>query len=416
MMKGASPVLWECRIYLVGPAFLIIMSKRKNPRREDHKSDSSVPADSAFKPDDRVLAQMKNGQWHDATVLKVVQSRGSTGYEYYVHYLEFNRRNDEYINSSRIQEWRPHTREEIQEKYIEHDEHEGLDEKNVQEHEESTKFKTISYIQIGKFRCETWYFSPFPEHLQELETLFICEHCFSFFIHKNELVRHAARCLHLHPPGNEIYRDADVSVFEVDGGRATSYCENLCYISKLFLDHKNLQGDVDIFMFYILTEVDSNGCHFVGYFSKEKESHQGTNLSCILVMPFAQRGGYGKFLITLSYELSKIEKKVGSPERPLSDLGHKTYFTWWAAEILTVLERHQGQQFSITEITEITFIKQQDVLEVLERLSLLRYSAGQHIIYANPEYLRELKKITGKPGRPVYVEKLHWTPLRLVSS
>jgi hypothetical protein len=348
-------------------------------------------------------------------VLKVVNAHNSEEFEYYVHYLEFNRRNDEFVTQDRIAAWKPRNQEETSGDFIEHDEHEGLDEKNVQEHEESTKFKTISYIQIGKFRCETWYYSPFPEHLQNLDTLFICEHCFDFFIHKSELVRHAARCFHLHPPGNEIYRDGDISVFEVDGSRANTYCENLCYISKLFLDHKNLQGEVDIFMFYILTEVDSNGCHFVGYFSKEKESQNGYNLSCILVMPFAQRGGYGKFLITLSYELSRIENKVGSPERPLSDLGHKTYFTWWAAEILTLLEKHQGQQLSINDVTELTYIKSQDVLEVLERLRLLRYSAGQHIIYANPEYLKELKKITGKPGRPVIVEKLHWTPLRLAS-
>lgn len=42
-----------------------------------------------------------------------------------------------------------------------------------------------------------------------------------------------------------------------------------------------------------------------GYFSKPKESTN--NLSCILVLPFHQRKGYGKFLITFSYELSLIE-------------------------------------------------------------------------------------------------------------
>jgi histone acetyltransferase MYST1 len=48
-----------------------------------------------------------------------------------------------------------------------------------------------------------------------------------------------------------------------------------------------------------------------GYFSKEKDSLNSNNLACILVLPPYQRKGYGKFLISFSYELSKIEKKVG---------------------------------------------------------------------------------------------------------
>ena len=75
-------------------------------------------------------------------------------------------------------------------------------------------------------------------------------------------------CRELHPPGNEVYRDGMLSVFEVDGDTSRSYCQNLCLLAKLFLDHKTLYYDVDPFVFYILTYTDHNGCHLIGYFSK----------------------------------------------------------------------------------------------------------------------------------------------------
>ena len=41
------------------------------------------------------------------------------------------------------------------------------------------------------------------------------------------------------------------------------YCQNLCLLSKLFLDHKTLYYDVDPFLFYVMCERDAAGYHMV---------------------------------------------------------------------------------------------------------------------------------------------------------
>ena len=75
------------------------------------------------------------------------------------------------------------------------------------------------------------------------------------------------------------------------------WCGNLCYIAKLFLDHKTLEFDCTPFLFYVLCEVDDKGCHIVGYFSKEKVSEGRNNLACILALPAHQRKGMFVFFV-----------------------------------------------------------------------------------------------------------------------
>lgn len=44
----------------------------------------------------------------------------------------------------------------------------------------------------------------------------------------------------------------------------------------------------------------------------------------------------------IAYELSKKEGKVGTPERPLSDLGLVSYRGYWTRILLDILKKHKG--------------------------------------------------------------------------
>lgn len=170
---------------------------------------------------------------------------------------------------------------------------------------ESGKAIPIKTIRFGSFDIDTWYQAPYPEEYSLVPDgrLWICEHCLKYMKSRFMATRHRMKCKMRHPPGAEIYRDGNVSVFEVDGRKNKIYCQNLCLLAKMFLDHKTLYYDVEPFLFYVVAEMDELGAHFVGYFSKEKRSPLNYNVSCIMTLPIRQRRGWGNFIIDISESL-----------------------------------------------------------------------------------------------------------------
>lgn len=275
-----------------------------------------------------------------------------------------------------------------------------------------------SVIEFGKYEIHTWYSSPYPQEYSRLPKLYLCEFCLKYMKSRTILQQHMKKCGWFHPPANEIYRKNNVSVFEVDGNVSTIYCQNLCLLAKLFLDHKTLYYDVEPFLFYVLTQNDVKGCHLVGYFSKEKHCQQKYNVSCIMILPQYQRKGYGRFLIDFSYLLSKREGQAGSPEKPLSDLGRLSYMAYWKSVILECLYHQNDKQISIKKLSKLTGVCPQDITSTLHHLRMLDFRSDQFVIIRREKLIQDHMAKLQLNLRPVDVdpECLRWTPVIVSNS
>uniref|UniRef100_A0A3P9HI96 Histone acetyltransferase n=1 Tax=Oryzias latipes TaxID=8090 RepID=A0A3P9HI96_ORYLA len=378
------------------------------------------------------LCQRADKTWHTAEVIQSRLNEQEGREEFYVHYVGFNRRLDEWVGKSRLaltktvkdavrkstevggvgdlgdQPERKITRNQkrkhdeinhVQKTYAEMDPTTAALEK---EHEAITKVKYVDKIQIGNFEIDAWYFSPFPEDYGKQPKLWICEYCLKYMKYEKTFRHHLSHCQWRQPPGKEIYRRSNISVYEVDGR-----------------DHKVSVLETSIFQIRcfpfgitgLLEPIPASVGWRPHWHSTEKESPDGNNVACILTLPPYQRRGYGKFLIAFSYELSKLENSVGSPEKPLSDLGKLSYRSYWSWVLLEILRDFRGT-LSIKDLSQMTSITQSDIISTLQSLNMVKYWKGQHVICVTPKLVEEHLKSAQYKKPPITVDTmcLKWAP------
>ncbi|KAH0787653.1 MOZ/SAS family protein [Histomonas meleagridis] len=346
--------------------------------------------------------------------------------EAYIHFLHQDKRLDRWVLTSHLSKFDAeahpnHQEERVLTRYSrrliggssgDEDEQSAEIQHFEELHKEVTKIRNIDTITIGKYSIRTWYFSPYPKPFGDLPHLYICEKCFQYFDTKENLDQHVAEKQEQFPPGREIYRKGNISIFELQGRHQKFACQSLCLLAKLFLDHKTLYYDVEGFVFYVLCECDSEGAHAAAYYSRELASEEGNILACIVVFPPYQKKGYGRLLISLSYELAKRQKVSGGPERPLSDLGKIAFHSYSRDTIIELLRDYKSDIQSIDQIERLTSIEKDDIIEILKEIQCVVFVKGEYELDINKEALaKAISKLEASPQKPrIDPMNLIWFP------
>jgi hypothetical protein len=102
---------------------------------------------------------------------------------------------------------------------------------------------------------------------------------------------------------------------------------------------------------------------------------------------------------------------MGTPERPLSDLGKVSYKSFWTDTILKLLAKHEN--YTLRDISETTYIHPDDVLETLHGLGLTSYWKGSYILNkinqkVIQDHLRKKPKSAAGKRLNFYASKLNW--------
>ena len=111
--------------------------------------------------------------------------------------------------------------------------------------------------------------------------------------------------------------------------------------------------------------------------------------------------------------MTKVEGKVGSPERPLSDLGLKSYRSYWKNVILEYLCNYNCSEVSIKDLSHETTIFAYDIVSTLQALGMRKYWKGKHLVLKRKDVLDEYRAKRKKrkdTGRTIDPSCLHWTP------
>ncbi|CAG9828862.1 unnamed protein product [Diabrotica balteata] len=350
---------------------------KPNIQDEDSESAEEQPLDVG----EHYLVRRSDDTWHPAEIIQSRFNELERQYEYYVHYEGYNRRLDEWVPRGRIMSSRFNMTESGQKGMLDmkvlrdrpliNDLLSDNSDRKITRNQKR-RHDEINHIQKTYAEMDPTTAALEKEHEQITKVKYIDK--------------------------------IQIGRFEIDTWYFSPFPEEYGRQSKLWICEYCLK--------YMRLE-KSYRYHMV----KKKNLRDGNNVACILTLPPYQRQGYGKLLIAFSYELSRLEGTVGSPEQPLSDLGKLSYRSYWSWVLLEVLRGFRGT-ISIKDLSQMTSISQTDIISTLQSMNMIKYWKGHHVICVTPKLVEEHIKSSQykRPRLCVDSTALRWTPRRHVNS
>jgi len=139
-----------------------------------------------------------------------------------------------------------------------------------------------------------------------------------------------------------------------------------------------------------------------------------------MTLPIHQRKGYGNYLIDFSYLLSKKEGRIGSPEKPLSDLGLLSYRNYWKNVVFEEMRNLIAigvDNISVEELSNRTSMSADDIITTLQQNNMIHRDPDTSELHLQVELAAiedYLAKMYSKGYPRLKPDNLTWSPFVLV--
>ncbi|ODM93018.1 Histone acetyltransferase Tip60 [Orchesella cincta] len=250
------------------------------------------------------------------------------------------------------------------------------------------RVKNVELIELGRYRIKPWYFSPYPREFTGLPCLYLCEFCLDCESTRERLAAHRrsrSKCKKTFLQVGDLQKGGCFHFSKLMEQRRKKYATNLCRLGKLFLEHKALNCNTNLFLFYVMTIFDLRGFHIVGYFSKMKMDADDYNLP-----------------------LEQVGRKSWGHRKSRCRILATFLQSYWSHTILGILIGKEPEiggntaELTISDIANMTSIKREDIVSSLGSCGVCSYYKDSLVIVITEAKRKEYEE--EEKSRPMKID------------